>query len=159
LALQLDDDGAALIALQTVHQGLAWLEVHRWQPGQEQPQRVAFQPMPTDWQGPVTLARRGGAWQWFDVSQPPNSGGVPLVAVAAVPVWNKSVVPRPGTAPVAQGAATEGGAAWNPFSPATGAEADDSADGGMSAPLPWLALGVLALAALAGLGWWRWRRH
>lgn len=159
LALQLDDDGAALIALQTVRQGLPWLEVHRWQSGQQQPQRVAYQPMPTDWQGPVTLARRGGAWQWFDASQPISSGGVPLVAVAATAVWSKSTPAVSSAGPAAQITATEGGAAWNPFSASAMTDAPAHAGGDSGAPLPWVVFAVLALAALAGLGWWRWRRH
>ena len=159
LALQLDDDGAALIALQTVQQGLPWLEVHRWQVGQDQPQRVAHQPMPADWQGPATLARRGGAWQWFDASQGVSSGGVPLVAVAATAVWNKGALQAPGLGVATQANATEGSAAWNPFSPAAVADATVVATGSTAADkLPWVALALFALAALAGLGWWRWRR-
>ena len=161
LALQLDDDGAALIAIQTTHQGQAWLEVHRWQPGLEQPQRVALQPAPADWQGPPTLSRRGGMWQWFDASQPINSGGVPLMAVAAVSVWNKGAAASPGAAMAAQAQPSEGGAAWNPFEPATQAEAVVVGAGAASERLPglpWLALGGVALAALVGLAWWRRRR-
>ena len=159
LALQLDDDGAALIGLQTLQQGLPWLEVHRWQPGQGLPQRVAYQPMPVDWQGPVTLARRGGAWQWFDASQPITSGGVPLVAVAATAVWAVSAV-HSATQPSGSNAASEGGAAWNPFSPAAAADTTSDAGSGSTASQPlWLALAGLALAALVGLGWWRWRHR
>jgi uncharacterized delta-60 repeat protein len=160
LALQLDDDGAALIALQTLQQGQPWLEVHRWQPGQDQPQRVAYQPMPTDWQGPVTLARRGGAWQWFDASQPITSGGVPLVAVAATSVWGKAALQAAGPGGTTQSNASEGGAAWNPFSPANAAdEATAASTAAASVELRWVVLAVSALAALAGLGWWRWRRR
>jgi hypothetical protein len=159
LALQLDDDGAALIAVQAVYQGLAWLEVHRWQIGQDQPQRVAHQPMPPDWLGPVTLARRGGAWQWFDASQPVTSGGVPLVAVAAAAVWSKSALSAGGLNPAAQAPATEGGAAWNPFASGARAETSVPAAGATAAELPWAALAALTLAALVGLGWWRWRRR
>lgn len=159
LALQLDDDGAALIGLQTLQQGLPWLEVHRWQPGQGVPQRVAHQPMPAEWQGPLTLARRGGAWQWFDASQPITSGGVPLVAVAATAVWAPLAVNTRTQAPGDNGA-SEGGAAWNPFSPAAAADATVDAGTGPAASQPlWLALAALVIAALAGLGWWRWRRR
>ncbi len=162
LALQLDDDGAALIGLETLQQGHPWLEVHRWQIGQDQPQRVAYQPMPADWQGPVTLARRGGAWQWFDASQPITSGGVPLVAVAATAVWGQPAMQAPGPNSAAQANADEGGAAWNPFSPAAAAAAEEAASGSSTAKLPWVVLAssaLAALAALAGLGWWRWRRR
>ena len=158
LALQLDDDGAALIAVQTADQGLPWLEVHRWQIGQEQPQRVAQQPMPTDWLGPATLARRGGTWQWFDAAQPINSGGVPLLAVAATGVWSKGLPQGPTQTVATQASTGEGGAAWNPFSPEARAEA--AATAGQSADFGGLAWGVLAglaLAALVGVAWWRWR--
>lgn len=164
LALQLDDDGAALIAVQTADQGLPWLEVHRWQIGQEQPQRVAHQPMPTDWLGPATLARRGGAWQWFDAAQPINSGGVPLLAVAAAGVWSKGLAQGTTQTAAPQGSTSEGGAAWNPFSPEARAEAAAAAAAGPAGQstdfggLAWAGLAGVALAALVGLGWWRWRR-
>ena len=157
LALQLDDDGAALIALQTLQHGMAWLEVHRWQPGQDQPLRVAYQPMPPEWQGPVTLARRGGAWQWFDASQPITSGGVPLVAVAATSAWARQARPVAVDDAAMATLASEGGAAWNPFSPATTATGASASPAALQ--VPWPALAVSALAALAGLGWWRWRKH
>ena len=159
LALQLDDDGAALIAVQTLQQGQPWLEVHRWQPGQDQPQRVAYQPMPTDWQGPVTLARRGGAWQWFDASQPITSGGVPLVAVAAAAVWSKAAAQAAGPSGLNPANASEGGAAFNPFSPAAAADTALAASPATPVELRWMVLAGAALVALAGLGWWRWRRR
>ncbi len=159
LALQLDDDGAALIAVQTLQQGQSWLEVHRWQAGQDQPQRVAYQPMPTDWQGPVTLARRGGTWQWFDGSQPITSGGVPLVAVAATAVWGKAAAQGVGPGSPSQANASEGGAAFNPFSPAVAADASLAATGAAPIEPGWLVLAGSALVALAGLGWWGWRRR
>jgi uncharacterized delta-60 repeat protein len=159
LALQLDDDGAALIALQSLRQGMLWLEVHRWQPGQNQPQRVAYQPMPSEWQGPVTLARRGGAWQWFDASQPMNSGGVPLVAVAASTTWNQGLTQAVVIGTSATALASEGGAAWNPFSPTAAADAAHASGGTVTLDLPWPALALGVLTTLAGLGWWRWRRR
>lgn len=157
--LHLDDDGAALVAIQTVRNGLPWLEVHRLQTGQAQPQRVASQPMPQDWQGPVTLGRRGGAWQWFDSSLPITSGGVPLVAVAATETWTR---PRGTPAetvaaePTGQG---EGGAGWNPFSSAVGADTPMLVVGLDIARLGWSLLAVLAIAAAVALGWRHWRRR
>ena len=159
LALQLDDDGAALIAVQTFQQGLPWLEVHRWQIGQDQPQRVAHQPMPPDWQGPATLARRGGTWQWFDASQAAGSGGVPLAAVAATAVWTKGTGPGAGANAAAQANPTEGSAAWNPFSTEPGAVPAAPAISPSLPELGWLALALAILAALAGWGWWRWRHR
>lgn len=163
LGLQLDDDGAALIAVQTERQGRPWLEVHRWQTGQEQPQRVAYQPMPGDWQGPATLARRGGTWQWFDASQPISSGGVPLVAVAATTAWRRGSSPVPTPAAADAPGPSEGGAVWNPFSP--GPEAESAAAAAAvapavtSSPIPWTALAAFAIAVLAGVGWWRRKRR
>ncbi|KNZ32153.1 MAG: hypothetical protein AD742_13690 [Methylibium sp. NZG] len=163
LALQLDDEGAALIALLTLQQGQPWLDLHRWQAGQVQPQRVAYQPMPADWQGPVTLARRGGTWQWFDASQPLTSGGVPLVAMAATAVWaagtSAADAQIAATGATATSAVSEGGAAYNPFSPPTVGAAGPNSGLATSLELPWIALALLAFAALAGLGWWRWRRR
>ena len=161
LALQLDDDGAALVAVMTAQQGMGWLEVHRWQAGTGLPLRVARQPMPVDWQGPATLARRGGAWQWFDASQPVTNGGIPLVAVAAASVWSNAASPMAGNSTVLQASASEGGAAWNPFS--NQASADTGAAVAVAAETdgfepPWAGLAVTALAALVGLGWWRRRR-
>ena len=158
LALQLDDDGAALVAVQTAQQGVPWLEVHRWQVGQDQPLRVARQPMPADWQGPVTLARRGGMWQWFDASQPVSNGGVPLVAVAATAAWRIGAAPEGGARAAPQNNPSEGGAAWNPFSVGapTPTLAEPSAE---TYEPPWTALAVVAFLALAGWAWWRWPPH
>jgi hypothetical protein len=158
LALQLDDDGAALVAVMTAHQGVGWLEVHRWQAGGGLPLRVARQPMPADWQGPPTLARRGGAWQWFDASQPVTNGGVPLVAVAAASAWSNAAMATTANSAAVQANASEGGAAWNPFSnPASVGTAAAAAETESFEP-PWVGLAVTAFAALAGLGWWRLRR-
>ena len=158
LALQLDDDGAALIAVQTLQQGRPWLEVHRWQAGLDQPQRVAYQPMPSNWAGPATLARRGGMWQWFDASQTVTSGGLPLVAVAATSAWSGTVGMPAAANPAVQSAPTEGGAVFNPFS--TDARTASSAVSALdpNVVLSWAALVALSFAALLGFGWWRWRK-
>jgi uncharacterized delta-60 repeat protein len=157
LALALDDDGAALIALQTAQQGRPWLEVHRWQAGQDQPQRVARQPMPAEWQGPPMLQRRGGAWQWFDASQPISQGGVPLMAVAATAVWTQGGKTAP-TGALATPATTEGSAAFNPFE-VTADKSSAAPVGSASSGANWVVLALLSLAVLAGLGWWRWHRR
>ncbi|MDH5538568.1 MAG: hypothetical protein OEY03_04115 [Rhizobacter sp.] len=160
LGLQRDNDGAALIAVQLVSQGMTWLEVHRWQAGLEQPQRIARQPAPRDWQGPITLSRRGGTWQWFDASRPISYGGVPLAAVAAAPVWAQPIAAD--SPPASTGADTQPGnspghAAFNPFS------VDSSSNTGLSDPLaagaPWLMLVLGSLLALFGVAWWQLRKR
>ncbi len=160
LGLQLDDDGAVLIAVQSVRQGLAWLEVHRLPPGVDLPQRVALQPRPANWRGPVTLARTSGTWQWFDASQASTKGGVALVGVAATTVWSHAEAKAAVAPPVAPAISTDGGAAWNPFAKPTEAEAPPAADGtGATLGSAWLGWLLLGIATLLGMGWWRWRRH
>jgi hypothetical protein len=158
LGLQRDNDGAALIAVQLDSQGISWLEVHRWQPGLDQPQRIARQPAPSDWQGPFRLARRGGTWQWFDASRPIIHGGVPLAAVAAAAAWAlPEVVPGPASAAdEAQAGVSPGHAGYNPFSNGTGGST------GLFEPLavgtPWLILVLGSFVALLGFALWRLRK-
>ena len=160
LGLQLDDDDAVLIAVQTVRQGLAWLEVHRLPPGLDLPQRVTLQPRPANWRGPVTLARSGGTWQWFDASQASTKGGVALVAVAATTLWSQAEPKAAAAPPVAPAVSGDGGAAWNPFAKPTEAEAPPAADGsGAAVGSAWLGWLLLGIATLLGMGWWHWRRH
>jgi len=88
-----------------------------------------------------------------------NSGGVPLVAVAATTVWGKNVVAAATLSPATATIDSEGGAAWNPFSPAETVVTTQIGDAAVTPQLPWPALALGALVALAGLGWWRWRRR
>jgi uncharacterized delta-60 repeat protein len=147
LGLQGGDDGAALIAVQLPAQGTNWLEVHRWQPGSDELQRIARQPTPRAWNGPVTFDRRNGTLQWLD----PGGGRLPLVTTS--------------TAATAEGAATQGAentttslgnAGFNPFgiegtrSPPVPEMDDDS--------LQWLGWSAGLLAVVLALAWWQRRR-
>jgi len=162
LGLQRDNDGAALIALQIPAQGIDWLEVHRWQPGLEQPQRIARQPAPREWMGAITLGRRGGTWQWYDASLPSTAGGVPqggvaLAAVAATAVWSQASPQPPNVAPVEDRPdASPGHAAFNPF--AVDSHSNAPADL-LSAGFTWALIALGSLGALGVLAWWQFGRR
>jgi hypothetical protein len=161
LSLHRDVDGSALIALQTLAQGQAWLEVHRWKPGTPHPLREARQLVPAGWQGPVHLARKFNTWQWFDAALPRGQGGMPLASAEPVATWlqggasNASAPGASAQAPEAAASTTPGHAAFNPFT-ANERVTEDPLDRLMD-ELGWPAAVFVFAVALAGVMWWRRR--
>jgi predicted flap endonuclease-1-like 5' DNA nuclease len=138
LGLQSDADGAALIAVLSKSGATSWLELHRWQPDQIEPQLIARQVPPSSWRGPVSLVRRGGAWQWVD-------GGTS----AAIPIERLVAAVEDGSIELAPGHA-----GFNPFSVDTPRTPDIT-----EAPddtLPWLVGLVGSLLVVLLLSAWRY---
>jgi uncharacterized delta-60 repeat protein len=153
LNLQLGDDGAALIAVQRQAQGRTWLEVHRWASGPDEPQLVARQPAPLDWQGPPHLERNGGSWQWAS-----ERAGADLsrIAVAGAGAWAGSSLASAAADAIGGTTPSAGEAAFNPFAaePVRSTTAPEIVDDNLG----WPAWALGSVAALLALAWWRFRK-
>ena len=145
LTLQRGDDGAALIAMQVPAMGTHWLEVHRWQPGLNELELIARQPVPREWRGPATLDRADGTLQWFDAC---GAAGLPLVMTTLA-----AGADGPASEGNASAAASPGNAGFNPFTVDNSSSVRGSALSGDI--LQWLGWACGLLATVLAAAWWR----